>query len=335
MSAYASTATLAQIADRIAAARRIVLLTHHKPDGDAAGSTLALARALHVLGKQADIYWTGPVEPNLKVIAPPTTIHCVQRMPTEADGDLVIVVDTGSWSQLEPMTDWLRPRMAMIVGLDHHARGDDVAPMRYVDVAAASTTQIVASLLEVCGLPLRAETPGMAGSNGSGGWFRFNNADAATHALAATLIACGVQHVRLLQILEENHRPARLGLEAKALASLEYACNGAATIMSLSQDDFRQSGGTVEDLTGLVNIPLVVQQVRLSVLLTQSEPGKTKLSFRSKPRTDVEPDAAIFDVNQLAGRFGGGGHVHAAGARTTTDLATARRSVLAMLETGV
>lgn len=339
MSSYSSNASLQDIADRLLAAPRVALITHSKPDGDAAGATLALSRALAALGRQSDVFWMGPIEPGLPIIARPTLVRFVEKSPPGEDYDLVVVVDTGSWSQLEPIVGWLKARKQITIGLDHHARGDDVAAMRYVDVKAASATQIVAELIERMGVALRPETPGVAGVGGVAealfaglatdtGWFRFNNAGPATFALAARLLQCSVDHVRLLQIMEESHSPARLALEARALASLEYALDGAAAIQSLTLADFTQTGGSPEQLTGIVNLPMVVARVRLSILLSQSERGRTKLSFRSKPRTDLDPGALLVDVNELAGRFGGGGHVHAAGARMDADLPTARAAVL-------
>ena len=99
--------------------------------------------------------------------------------------------------------------------------------------------------------------------------------------------------------------------------------------MRLGLEDFAETGANMEELAGIVNTPLEIGSVRASVLLTQAEQGRTKMSFRSKPGVD---GGAFIDVNELAARFGGGGHVHAAGARQDADLEEATRCLLEMLD---
>jgi phosphoesterase RecJ-like protein len=113
-------------------------------------------------------------------------------------------------------------------------------------------------------------------------------------------------------------------LQGRALSSLEFAAGGAISIMRLRAFDFTETGAEMEESSGVVNMPMEVAAVRASVLLVEDTAnGVVKLSFRSKP---AGPDGAFVDVNELAGRFGGGGHVHAAGARQkgTLDEVVAR-----------
>jgi len=160
------------------------------------------------------------------------------------------------------------------------------------------------------------------------GWFRYGNAGAEAFKLASRLLERGVDKSRLYQILEETHGPQRLALEARALASLEYFRGGSVAMQSLRMEDFQAAGASVEDLTGLVNTPMTVGPVRVSVLLSQSTPGMTKISFRSKPAPPGGGQHDFDDVNELANKFGGGGHVHAAGARISLDLEQARQTLL-------
>lgn len=333
MSEYASTATLKQIGQRLAGAKNILITTHFKVDGDAIGSALALARVLSVGGKRCDVWLSGPIERGLLLIAPPTPIHRVEKGLPRDDYDLIVIVDTGAWSQLEGLADWLRPRREKIIVIDHHRQGDDIASMRYVDPSAAATTQIILELTEEMDWPISGGVGGAAEALFAGlatdtGWFRFAGADASAFAAAARLLAMGVDKSRLYQIIEETYRPQRLALEARALSSIEYHLDGAAALMSLRLHDFKETGGSVEDLTNLINEPMTVEQVRVSILLSQSEPGKTKIGLRSKPRAAGDQSSLLVDVNALARLFGGGGHTHAAGARVTVDLDAARLAVL-------
>lgn len=337
---YTSNATYEQLGGRIARARSVALVSHYKADGDSIGSMLAIARAVLSRRQRAQVLLTGPVDENLLALVGDTPHARVESLPSSRpsdDYDLIVVVDTGAWSQLETVSGWLRDHRDIVIGIDHHSHGDDVASMRIIDSTKASTTQMIVELMDVMGIEITGGVHGIAeplfvGLATDTGWFRHNNAGAEVFAVAARLLACGVDKTRLHQLIEESHRPARLGLVARALSSMTYAANGTIAIMSLGLVDFQETGGTVEDLTGMVNIPLAVASVQAAILLAQSEPTRTKMSFRSKSSSNpLDPDEFI-DVNELAQCFGGGGHVHAAGARLNMDLSSAKQTILKVLE---
>ena len=337
MNEYRSNATVEQVAERISSARRVLLTTHTKPDGDALGSALALWRALEAKDIDADVFLMGPLEPRLRDIAGDTPYQLADHKPPAGDYDLVIVLDTGSWTQLEPIADWLRQRYDQIVGIDHHVKGDDVASMRLIDTTAASTTQILVPLLEAMGCELTTGPGGVAeaifvGLATDTGWFRYSSADARAYRLAARLLELGVDKTRLYQTIEETFRPQRLALQARALASLQLVLDGAVAIMSLRPNDFREAGGSVQDISELVNTPMTVRTIRVSILLAETAPKRTKLSFRSKPDMPGLTCRAGVDVNLLAQQFGGGGHKHAAGAGVNMDADEARAALIEALE---
>lgn len=345
MTAYASNISIGDLAKRLLAAKRILITTHAKPDGDAMGSCLALARALETKGKVASIFIAGPIERALYVLAGTTPFTAVERQPPGDDFDLAVVVDTGAWSQLEAMKPWLQKHHTDVIGIDHHPRGDvDVAVHRFVETTAVSTTAVLIPILEAIGYDFCAGNGGNGGVNSvaealfaglatDSGWFRYPNATAEAFTLAAKLLACGVDKPRLYQILEENHQPTRLAMEARALASIEYARGGAAAIVTLTAQDFIDTGAAVEELTGMVNLPMVVGKVRMSILIAQEKPGDVvKLSFRSKAAPPGAPSNQFIDVNALAAKFGGGGHVHAAGAKQKKDIQTVKADVIAAIE---
>lgn len=343
MQHYASNITVPDLARRILAASRIMITTHVKPDGDAMGSALALARALSAKQKMPRIFLAGPIEPGLLTIAGTTEFSRLgQEMPDD-NYDLALVVDTGAWSQLEQISPWLKKNYKKVAVIDHHTRGDDVGAARLIEPRAVSTTAMLIPLLDEMKCDLK-EPPGSTGGAGSvaealfvglatdSGWFRYGNAGVEAFQLAARLLECGVNKDRLYQILEETFGPQRLALEARALASLEYAHHGKVAIQSLHAEDFKRTGATPDDVTGLVNTPMTVGMVRVSILLTQfPDASETKMSFRSKP-PPPDGDASDFvDVNVLANRFGGGGHVHAAGARMKKNLDETKAAVLAAI----
>ncbi len=331
---YESTASLTDLADRIRQAQRVTVMTHAKPDGDAMGSCLAMSRALASSGVHCGIWLIGPMDESLALLAGPTPFHVIDEKANETptdDAEVIVVVDTGAWAQLEPLTDWLAENREKVIGIDHHPRGDGVAPARYIDSSAGSTTLILLELFDVMGIEITGGENGIAealflGLATDTGWFKYDNADNRVFAAAARLMAAGVDKSRLYQLTDESYEPRRLDLEARALASLEYLDGGRIALMRLTQQDFSETGGSVLDLTGMVNMPMSVTSVRASILMCETDDGRAKLSLRSKP--SVRPGDVFINVNELAQRFGGGGHVHAAGARINGSLEEARQKLI-------
>ena len=332
---YESTTSYAGLATRIQEASRIVVTTHRKPDGDAIGSVIGLSRGLQSIGKEVVNLFIGPIEHGLKLAVGDSDYLLLEDdgLPTE-EPDLIIVADTGAWSQLEAIKPWLRERKKRIIGLDHHANGDDVASDRIVDITAAACTQVVMELFDEMNIGFGNGRNSVAealfiGLGTDTGWFRFSNADARCFADVSRLLEHGIDRYLLYRTLEETARPARMELLQRMLASIEYV--GSVAIMSLRSTDFQETNGSSIDIVGLVNTPMVLENVQAAILLTDSDPSVTKMSFRSKPSLPDEPNTLI-DVNILAGHFDGGGHVQAAGARVFSPLEEVKTRLIGLLQ---
>jgi phosphoesterase RecJ-like protein len=317
---YTSNATLADIAAGLARVKSVLVTTHAKPDGDAMGSAVALGHALLKQGKAVTLCMMGPVAENLAELA--AGLEVIGRGFDQAGEELaiepeaIVVVDTGARNQVEPLHGWLAARREKTTVIDHHLRGDDIAEVRYIDSSAAACAEIIAELLDVMGceydLPIaRALYVGIASDTG---WFRFSNTRPATHELAGRLMRLGVDHAALYLALEQGERPEKLKLLVRALDSLELLAGETIAVMTLRLGDFEETGARAEETERFVDVPQVVGSVQVVVMVTQSEPGRVRMSFRSKPG----PHAV--DVNVLAQRFGGGGHARAAGAKVTEPI---------------
>ena len=150
------------------------------------------------------------------------------------------------------------------------------------------------------------------------GWFRFSNTTPATHELAARLMRQGADQATLYQQVEQSERPEKLALMIRAVSNLELLADSRAAMMVLRRRDFEQTGALMEETERLIDIPQQIGSIRLIVLISETvdrtngrEQIQTRMSFRSKPPLDGE----AVNVAELAGRFGGGGHARAAGAR--------------------
>jgi phosphoesterase RecJ-like protein len=138
------------------------------------------------------------------------------------------------------------------------------------------------------------------------GNFRFSNATAKVHRLAAQLIDQGVAPARIYQNLYHQGRPEKLRLTGRAFDGMVLQDHGAFARLSLTQADFDACGADHDDMEGLVNKPLELAGVEVAALLHQLPDGRVKVSLRSRERVDV---------NAVCRRFGGGGHRLASGAK--------------------
>ena len=334
---WSSNTTLAEIAVRLRGVARVVVLTHSKPDGDAVGSTLALARSLRRLGIEALPVYLAPWPSKFDTIVGDTPImherHKWWDEPEIKSADLALVMDTGSWNQVADAKHFLQGRLTETIIIDHHGHGDiDDQTMRYIDVAAAAAAEPAAALcvmlLGVASpreLPAEIAEPLYLGIASDTGWFRYANTTSHTLRLAADLIDAGVNADRIFQVTEQSDSPARLRLMKRAISGLQLLDNDRVAIMALRRKDFDDTGATDDEAGGLVDLPKSIGTVRVIVLATEMEPGLTKFSFRSKA------GAGEVDVNLLAQRFGGGGHKLAAGAKIKAPLDEAVARVAAAL----
>jgi phosphoesterase RecJ-like protein len=333
---YESNTTLKAIAGRLLEADRIIITTHTKPDGDALGSVAALARALELRDKQPQAWLMPPVPDNLSVLSERMHIRRVrgdgyekndgEGMPV-TEPDAIIVLDTGAWSQLDPMRAYLSLRRERVTVIDHHVHGDDVGAMLYVDSEAAAACEIVAELIDLLKvkhdqLIRDALFIGIASDTG---WFRFSNTRPRTHRLAGRLLEEGADHAELYRRIEQAERPEKLALMIRALDSLQLVGTSAA-VMTLRATDFAETGAKQEETERFVDVPQLVDRVEVVALITEQADGPTRLSFRSKP------GANAVNVSDLARQFGGGGHARAAGARLFKSVDEVRRAVVAALE---
>ncbi len=326
-------------AERIAAWQRTMILSHDRPDGDALGAMGAMKLAILAAGRQAEAF----VYSDVPVRYAWLNEGChFSRWPEQADAaftasfDGILIVDTCSWSQLEPVAGFLRASPLPRVIVDHHATRDEIAApgseaLYLIDPQAASASTMVHHLCTLAGWPLHgaAAEAIFTGTSTDTGWFRFSNTDGATLRAAAAAVDAGVRPDRLYGRVYESRSPARPHLMGAVLRSLEYRAEGALAVMSLTQAMLQEANATPADAEELVNEPLSVGRVVAAVLLSEAGGGVVRANFRSK---SPEVCARDIDVAAVAAGFGGGGHRRAAGARISGELEQVRGAVIAAME---
>jgi phosphoesterase RecJ-like protein len=317
---------LGRATSAIYAARRILVTSHWRPDGDALGCVVALREALRGLGKEvlAGVPDDVPGRYSFMAAAEPLPNLARQADLTHAFiPDLVIIADTSAKAQVEPIWPLLQDCPALRLIVDHHVTHDIPAATELYDTTAGATGLILFDWFTAAGWqinPAAAEALFVAIATDTG-WFRFANADARLYHAAARLIECyAVQPSVLYQKLYMNESPNRMKLLAGMLGSLEMHAADHFAICAITRDMFARSGAQYWETEDLINEPMRIGPVRVTVLLIEEPDGKVRMSLRSKDAVDV---AAI------AQQFGGGGHQRAAGARTPGPLDTTKAQVIA------
>lgn len=318
------------------------MVTHTKPDGDAVGASIALARSLNTASgtRRAEVWYTGGMPSWVSEIAretPHRHVGTVEEPVPAVTPDRVVVVDTGSWSQLDALAPFVRANHGCAAVIDHHLRGDgDTAGRRLLDTAAAAVCEPLAEVCRaVVGVERSADLPSpiatalYLGIATDTGWFRHSNVRPATFRLAAELLETGVDHSGLYALVEQSDRPARLRIIAAGLRSLEMIDRDRIAIMTLRTADIHAAHAGAQDTGGLTDFALRVASVRVAASITEVETGThepaAKISLRSKP------GSGMIDVNRVAARLGGGGHANAAGARLECSVDEAKARLIKAL----
>ena len=310
------------IARRLSTAGSLLILTHARPDGDGLGSMVALALSAKAAGKVVKMLLPDAVPGRYELLFPDERPAPAEDFAALADeADLVVILDTCAFSQLDGLEADIRARREKVVVMDHHATRDDVGAAQWVDTSAAATGVLTGEVIEAIGWPMglpAAEALTVAVASDTG-WLQFANTDARCLRAVARWVDAGVRTDKLYRRLYLSDRPERIRLMQRALGSLELHCDGRLAVMVLRRKDFDQTRARAAETENIVNEALRMGRVEEAVLLVE-EPDCVRASLRS--RDDI-------DVAAVAQRFGGGGHARAAGLRANEDIDTLKHRLIA------
>jgi phosphoesterase RecJ-like protein len=307
--------------------RRFVIASHVRPDGDAYGSTLALALALRKAGKEV-LAWNPDGMSERFAWLPGAGEVAGPEVP-KGRWDARIVLDTASPERVGRLS--LAPDAASpIVNVDHHGSNPRFGDLVWVDAARASCGEMVLDLARAAGLPMDKEVASclfVAISTDTGS-FRFSNTRPETLRAAADLLEAGVDLGELSRMTWENEPPRRLAFLREVLQTARFEDGGKVGLLWIRPEAYARSGAQPEDTEGLIDLVRGVAGVAVALVFEEiAGEGTVRVSFRSKdPRVDVA---------KVATKFGGGGHAAAAGARVPGKPADVERDVLSAVRAAV
>jgi phosphoesterase RecJ-like protein len=239
------------------------------------------------------------------------------------DIDALIVLDINDVRRLGALADRVRQLEVPIWVIDHHVAGDEpVGRVAVADVAACATGELVFDIANTLGWTI---TPTIAQSLYAAiitdtGSFRFSNTTPRTHAVAAQLLAAGVNPDEMYRRIYAQVSVGRMELLRQALGSLAVDAELGLSWISVEAGAMEKFDATSEELDGIVEHPRSIAGTRMALFFRDLGYGKVKVSMRS-----IEP----VDVQRFARAYGGGGHSRASGAMVVGALTDVRERVVA------
>lgn len=294
------------LADALKKARRILLCTHINPDGDAIGSTLAVYHVLKKMGKDVTCACADPV-PGKLMMLPGADVFVQPDALQGQTFDLAFALDAADKGRIGAVGNAF-DQAPFSVQLDHHPTNPLYADVNAVDGDAAASGCVVFRLLTYMGMEITLDIAKClyAAISTDTGNFSFENTDGEAFAIVAELVRAGLplnEMSRNLFLLQEE---AHIRLLGRALNTLRIFGNGQCACMHLTPADYQAAAASGEHSDGIVNYAMNLWGVKMAYLADEKEDGMVKVSLRALPP---------FNVARVAQKFGGGGHVLAAGCR--------------------
>ncbi|TAH26720.1 MAG: bifunctional oligoribonuclease/PAP phosphatase NrnA [Cytophagales bacterium] len=324
---------IASMISHLDSPKKIVITTHHKPDADALGSSLALMRFLVKKGHQVTVIapsdypvFLNWMEGNDKVLIYAQEQHeALTKITHEAD--VIFCLDFNSLLRIHQYGEIVSQAKGLKVMIDHHLEPDSFANYQLWDTKAAATAVLIYKFIDICeGLHLIdtciAECL-YAGIMTDTGSFRHPNTNVEVHEIVAQLIRAGINTSRIHKNIFDNNSLDKLkflgfALSEKLIVLPQYHV----AYFVINKEELEKYHSQTGDTEGLVNYALSLEGIVMACLMIERSDA-VKLSFRSKED---------FSVNQFARtHFEGGGHKNAAGGKSDLDLKATENKFLEVL----
>lgn len=302
--------------------KRIVIVPHKNPDGDAIGSSLGLWHYLKSIGQKVRVIVPNDYPRFLKWMPGTNEVLNFEKDHIAAvehlnSSDLCFTLDFNHLGRVGQMTPILEGLDATFIMIDHHQAPDNYAEITYSDSKMSSTSEMVYNFISSLGDTNKISSEiadclysGIVTDTGS---FKYSSTTSKTHQVVADLINKGAKSFEIQNKIFDTNTPDRLKLLSCALKNMVILKNYNTAYTILSQEELDTHNYRKGDTEGFVNYGLTIQNIRFAVIFIENkEEGIIKISFRSEGN---------FSVNEFArNHFNGGGHTNAAGGRSDNTM---------------
>lgn len=313
---------IANIKHLLSTKKKIVIVPHKNPDGDAVGSSLGL---YHYLLKGNHI---------VKVIVPNDYPNFLKWIPGEnsilkydnqtkvcdayiKDADIIFTLDFNALHRTGNMETILAESEAIKIMIDHHQAPDNYATYMFSDVRMSSTCEMIYHFIDMLDdnqlIDRNIATCLYTGIMTDTGSFRFSSTTSKTHQIIAHLIEKGANNAEIHNNVYDTNSYKSLQLLGCALTNLKVVPESKTAYITLSQQELNKYDYKKGDTEGIVNYGLSLENIVLAaIFIEDKQEGIIKISLRSKGN---------FSVNDMSrSHFNGGGHTNAAGGKSDLSL---------------
>lgn len=310
-----------EIAEKLLEAERIYIFPHENPDGDAVGSTAALCSMLRDLGKNCEIFIDEELPDNLRFMD--------DDMFVIPDGDIrpadISVAVDASEPKRFPELDKIFSASPLSIAIDHHMIDEPVCDLNYIDPKAAAAGELIFKLMKAMDhVPSKREAECLfAAITTDTGDFQYSNTTKETHEIVCELYDSGIDVAKVSSEIYENESPEKLELIGAAMEKMKFCADGKLVVTYVDQEMLKEAGAVMSDAEPVVARIRTAAGVEIAIVFKEREKNKISVSMRSK---------TYADVRELAEKFGGGGHVRAAGCTVEGTLEEVMESVIEAAE---
>ena len=307
----------------LSSARKIVITTHVKPDADALGSSLGLYNYLIRKGHEVNVitpsdypYFLTWMKGNDEVLDFSSHTDREKAIAKLATAEIIFCLDFSALDRVNAIGDLIRKSDAYVVNIDHHQDPEDFADFRLWSTSAAATCELVYELIVALGdkalIDKAIASCLYAGIMTDTGGFRHPNTTKNVHLVVAELLEAGADSAKISNLIYDSNSINRLKFIGFAITRRLVILKDLHTAyFIISKKDLKKYQSQTGDTEGLVNYALSLEGIKLAALFSEREDG-IKISFRSIVEVPVNKFAAD--------HFQGGGHVNAAGGKSSLSL---------------
>lgn len=307
------------IADYLKKNNNYYIIVHKNPDGDCLGSAGALCHALKNIGKNAKVVLPNPPSSRLSFMWDKDFEY------GDFPCDTVVCVDVASIGQMGDLYEEYFKTAPESLCIDHHGTNSGYADINYINPKSAATGEMIFEILKCMDTEITvpmAESLLVSIADDTGS-FQYSNTTSNTHLVASELYKILPDPEPIMRALYGTHTLSEIEVLKVVIPTLEYHLDGRVCMMFADLSAIEAMGADPGCVDAWVGLPRSVKGVEVACVFKIHSSNEVKVSFRSNE---------YVDVSCLASKFGGGGHIRAAGATFFESAESAKEKILKELE---
>ena len=308
--------TVDDISKQIKNAQTFLILSHENPDGDAIGSSLAMALALKNMGKDVELL-VKEYPANFSFLP---GIDMIKVEPTKNEYDVGIAVDCPDTKRFNNEYVDVYETAKIKIQFDHHNKNTMFADYNFVNPVSPACCQVLATVFDYMGIEKTKDIIMclLTGIITDTGGFKNKNTTADSFEFASFALSSGINVSNLYRKVLMSMTKEKFEAEKIAMQRMEFFGDGKICFTYITNEDKEKIGVKVGDLDGIVEKGRNIQGVEVSVFIYERE-NDFKISLRAND---------YVDVSEICVLFGGGGHIRAAGCNIATTLEDAKNKII-------